>query len=73
MASLKEKYPTSNHAPNPSCERCGGTGERVHHTGRIQPCICIYVDHSFASEAAQMITDVANRELHKLRKEKADE
>lgn len=71
LEALKAKYPGMNHAPREGCKFCGGTGEKPN---SLRPdekmcCICIFVDHDFADEAASMIGNFAKRELKKMRDE----
>ncbi len=69
--ALKEKYPTSRHAPKPDCTRCHGRGERwVQASGpfsaKWKPCMCIFVEHEHVELVSEMFQDVIKREKARL-------
>lgn len=75
----KQKFPNASHAPDPKCKRCKGQGfyiqkaivnEHVSIPEHETCCICIFVDHDFADEAAKILSGVAKKELKKLRRNK---
>ena len=69
-SDLRIKYPTSKYPPDPNCPNCHGTGERkVHLLGGeftkeqdvISPCICIFVEHSFARKIGPVLGEWARK------------
>lgn len=69
-SDLKIKYPTSKYPPDPTCPVCHGTGERKTHLSAgefikeqdvISPCICIFVEHSFARKLGPALGKWAGR------------
>lgn len=72
LEKIKEKYPDANYLPDSECQKCKGRGE-WHDNNRkkyiktgMRPCICIFVEHSFAPEAAKMLSELASSELKKM-------
>ncbi len=67
LEQIHEKHPKANYAPDPDCAKCGGDGEWYYkESERMHPCICIFVQHDFAPDAARILGELARDELRKM-------
>lgn len=78
LQGIRQKYPEANHLPSPVCQICKGEGEWYDNRSGVfiragmRPCICIFVEHEFASTAAGMLAELAKKELSAMSKPKSE-
>ena len=61
---LSKKYRNIHYPPKADCRKCHGEGEFANSkTGRVQPCICIYVSHDVCDEVGRLIGGAAKKIL----------
>jgi hypothetical protein len=76
IEEIRQWCPNANHAPDPNCPRCGGTGIagkakeiKVRSDGMVTtealdkpaPCICVFVDHQFCSIVRDALREVCRQ------------
>ena len=73
LETLRQKYPGDagliEHAPNPDCKSCNGTGEVRTKSKQLplRPCLCLMLDYTLAAGLQDALNRVARKEQARLR------
>lgn len=61
LEQMRRKYGFSGgkYEPNPGCAFCSGTGERKRKNGKMDFCVCLFVNHAFSDDVGRGLASVA--------------